>query len=158
MNKKEFLEALKQSLDGEVSSDIIEQNVRYYDQYIGSKSNEEEATILEELGNPRLIAKTIIETDKVAKQKGKFNGYKGNSYEYYSEEDDAETKHERSDYGSNRINTKQTWIHKITLVLIMMAVIFGLFFIGRLIIGFLFAFAVPIILVLLLMALFKKRN
>ena len=69
MDKNEFLNQLKLALGGEVSSEVVEQNIRYYDQYINSSTKEEEASIIRELGNPRLIAKTIIETQKIVREK-----------------------------------------------------------------------------------------
>ena len=63
MNKEEFLNILRQSLSGEVANQIIDQNVRYYDSYISAQTLQEEAEIIDRLGDPRLIAKTIIEAE-----------------------------------------------------------------------------------------------
>jgi iron only hydrogenase large subunit-like protein len=71
MKKSEFLELLKQSLNGEIRPDKIKQNIDYYDQYIGNNPSDEEE-IINKLGDPRLIAKTIIESERIAKERGKF--------------------------------------------------------------------------------------
>ena len=157
MNKNEFLEILKQSLDGEVSSDIIDQSVKYYEEYIGSKPLEEVA-ILDKLGSPRLIAKTIIESDKASKQKNSFSGYQRKDYGYDSEEQDIDKNYQSNSYESPKISLKLSWSQKIIMTLILIATVIVLIFIGRFIVWFLFAFAVPILLIILLMFLFKKRN
>jgi uncharacterized membrane protein len=74
MDKNEFLSILKKSLEGEVSPNIIKQNIDYDDQYIGGHQKEEEKEILNKLGDPKLIARTIIDTEKLAKQKSHLNG------------------------------------------------------------------------------------
>jgi uncharacterized membrane protein len=161
MDKREFLEILKQSLNGEVTSDVIEQNISYYNQYISAQSVEEETKILELLGDPRLIARTVIETDRAAKQKGKFSGNHSsytNSYtNNYTDEETENYNEKSSDRGRNIFNTNFKWYHKIVIALIILVVIILMVFIGRLIIGFLFAFGLPIILLMLIMALFRKR-
>ncbi len=157
MDKKEFLEGLRQALVGEVTPKVLEDNIRYYDQYIGSGSSEEEERILQELGNPRLIAKTIIEAEKVTGEKKHFTGSQG-SHEYHSKMEDEFSKQERDNLNQTRIYTNLTLWQKILAILIIIVFLFVLFFVGRIVIGFLIAFAVPIILVLLVFALFKKRN
>lgn len=68
MDKQKFLEELKQTLAGEVDSRVIAENVTYYDDYIMTKLRQgaQEDEVLSELGDPRLLAKTIIETSSDA--------------------------------------------------------------------------------------------
>jgi uncharacterized membrane protein len=157
MDKKEFLEDLRQALVGEVNPKVLEDNIRYYDQYIGSRSSEEEERILQELGNPRLIAKTIIEAEKATGEKKHFTGSQG-SYDYHAKMDDEFNKQENDNLNQTRIYTNLTLWQKILVAFIIIVFLLVLFFVGRIIIGFLIAFAVPIILVLLVFTLFKKRN
>jgi uncharacterized membrane protein len=147
---------LRQSLNGEVSSDIIEQNIKYYDQYISSRSPQEEARILEELGNPRLIAKTIIESEKAAGNKGRSYGRENNSSGYEAE-NDVHSEQGRSNKGRMSFTTNLSWRVKLTLILILIIVIILVVVIGRIILGILFTFGVPILLVVLLLAMLKKR-
>ena len=164
MNKREFLEVLRQALDGEVSPDIIEQNIRYYDDYISSNSNKDEETVLKELGHPRLIAKTIIETERIAREKGKstsYRGYTDYSEGYHGRKEEQSQKQERyQKYGSRRRSIFTTgfhWYHKVMLWAILIILLLFLFFIGRVMLRLLYVFAVPIILVFLLMSLFRRR-
>lgn len=64
MNKEEFLRGLQTALSGEVPPTIVRDNLKYYDEYIRTEQNNGrmETDIMDELGDPRLIAKTIIDT------------------------------------------------------------------------------------------------
>ena len=61
MNKKEFLKILKKSLTMSVEQDAIREQLDYYDKYISDEINKgrTEKEVIDELGDPRLIAKTI---------------------------------------------------------------------------------------------------
>jgi uncharacterized membrane protein len=157
MDKKEFIDILRQSLIGEVSPEVIEENVRYYDQYINSRVTGEEAQLFAELGDPRLIAKTIIETEKVSKLKEGNNSYQnGNNY-YNNETEDRENKQDNSRQINPRLFSSMKWYQKIAFILIMVVVLIVIFSIGRVFIKFVFAFGLPIILILLILTMFRKR-
>lgn len=66
MNRMEFIEKLRQALSGELTYHVVDENMEYYENYIDMelKSGKTEQSILQQLGDPRLIAKTIIETNK----------------------------------------------------------------------------------------------
>lgn len=72
MRKAEFLQELRESLQGEVSAAVIEENVNYYDSYISQEaaSGRREEDVLDEIGSPRLIAKTIIDSQEAAGNAG----------------------------------------------------------------------------------------
>ncbi len=159
MNKREFLEILRQALSGEVSNDVIEQNIKYYENYISSQSSGNEEAVIDMLGDPRLIAKTIIEAERAAKSKTRGGGgYRDNEWERtYSKQDEySDQNNERQRHTS--LYTSLNWVQKITLVFIILILIVILLFIGRIIVGFLFVFGVPILLLVLLYVLFKRRN
>lgn len=157
MDKKEFLEILRQSLTGEVKPEIVEQNIKYYDEYINAQTAEEMSKIMEMLGGPRLIAKTIIEAERAAKQKNKYTSYQG-AYTNNTPEEE-ETKHEENDENSGRniFRFNMKWYQKVTIALILLVTLIAIAFLGRLLIGFIFAFGLPIILVLLALVLIRKR-
>ena len=64
MNKQVFLDELRQALEGNISSQSIVSNIMYYDEYFTNeiRKGRSEEEIIDELGDPRLIAKTIIDT------------------------------------------------------------------------------------------------
>jgi hypothetical protein len=160
MDKKEFLEVLKQNLNGEVNPEVIEQNIRYYDQYISSRPGEEDR-VLSILGDPRLISKTIIEADKAAIQKGKHTGeqyyqdYNNNddSRNYNNQRYDEEYSQRDNRRGKSFFYTNLSWYHKLLLGVIILFVLIVLIFVGRI----LLAFGLPILLIVLLISLFRRR-
>lgn len=64
MTKNQFLEKLRAALSGKVPSDLVTENLRYYEDYINTeiRKGKTEGEVLEGLGDPRLIARTIVET------------------------------------------------------------------------------------------------
>lgn len=64
MNKQEFLEKLRLALNGRVSAGAVADNISYYEDYINTEQRKgrTEEEIMQQLGDPRLIARTIIET------------------------------------------------------------------------------------------------
>ena len=68
MRQEEFLQSFQEALAGKVSDTIIQENVKYYRDYISNeiRSGKTEDTVLQSLGDPRLLAKTIEESHKFA--------------------------------------------------------------------------------------------
>nr|WP_300835101.1 DUF1700 domain-containing protein [uncultured Acetatifactor sp.] len=64
MTKREFLESLRLALGGRVTSAQLTENLEYYEDYINTETRKgrDEGEVLSELGDPRLIARTIVET------------------------------------------------------------------------------------------------
>ena len=87
MTKNEFLSILRDSLAGNVPSDVINENISYYRDYI-ENNDKAESQVLEELGDPRLIARTIIDS---------FIAEKGPMADFY-------TKQARDEYRGNYDN------------------------------------------------------
>ncbi|MCM1327615.1 MAG: DUF1700 domain-containing protein [Bacteroidales bacterium] len=65
MNRQEFIEKLRMSLNGRLSQTAVADNVNYYEDYISVeiRKGRTEEDVLASLGDPRLIAKTIIQTN-----------------------------------------------------------------------------------------------
>lgn len=64
MTKQEFLQGLRAALEGEVPPAAIQENLRYYEDYFNleRQKGRAETDVAAELGDPRWIAKTIIDT------------------------------------------------------------------------------------------------
>lgn len=64
MNREDFLQKLQEALSGEVPPDVVRENLRYYNEYVREecRKGRKEQDVLDELGDPRLIAHTIIDT------------------------------------------------------------------------------------------------
>ena len=76
MSKQEFINILRTSLNGQVPSAVVSENVTYYEDYINSqiRMGRTEQEVLQSLGNPRLIAKSIIDASKAVGQGSKNKG------------------------------------------------------------------------------------
>lgn len=85
MNKQEFVDRLRVSLSGRISPVLVEENTRYYEDYINTqvRLGEAEENVLEGLGDPRLIARSIVAAESVKKEDG------DGSQTYGGEEDAA---------------------------------------------------------------------
>lgn len=154
MNKKEFLDLLRRSLEGEVDNRILEQNINYYSEYISSHSVKSEEEVIEEIGDPRLIAKTIIDTERLpyeeANRRNDYGNYNNKGdYDRYTEENNN-----RRD--SNKVYHIKGY-HLLIFAIIVIFIFFILIRIGWLLLRLLSVFFVPIILIGLLWSMFRKR-
>ncbi|HHX13323.1 MAG TPA: hypothetical protein GX731_10905 [Clostridiales bacterium] len=150
MNKIEYLNSLREALEGELNPLDIENNIRYYDEYIGNRSIDDVEKILGELGDPRLIAKSIIEADRAAKQK---DGMGHQSYQdaYYKRTDNAS-----QSYPNNR-RTEPTWYNKLFLYGIIVLIVMLIIFLGTIMMKVLFTVGIPILIIIVLIQLFRNR-
>ena len=66
MNRTDFLASLRSHLNGRIDPYEVESNVEYYSSYIDSEiaKGRSEEDIMEELGQPSLIARTLIDSVK----------------------------------------------------------------------------------------------
>ncbi|MBR9946385.1 DUF1700 domain-containing protein [Clostridiaceae bacterium Marseille-Q4145] len=110
MNKEAFIDTLRRALYGKVSDYELTDHMRYYEDYIRQEMNRgrSEQEVLEELGDPRLIARTILET----------SGMKAPEVEYTIDEEPAD--HEE---GGVKVHTFSGWKATLMMALIAAAVI-----------------------------------
>ena len=66
MNRAEFLSILRESLEGNMPKEDVEANLRYYRDYF-AQSEHSDKEVCEELGDPRLIAKSLIDAYMASK-------------------------------------------------------------------------------------------
>lgn len=90
MNRTEFLRILKESLELSLEQDAINAQLDYYDKYISDeiKKGRSESDVIKELGDPRLIAKTIktVNTNSDSLDNyGKTDSDYNKSYEGYND-------------------------------------------------------------------------
>lgn len=96
MTKNEFLDTLARVLNRELSESEVRSNIRYYEGYIDQQTagGRSEAEVLRELGDPRLIARTILQVDQQREEAQ--DGYASDAYDaqtVYTENSDG-TYHE----------------------------------------------------------------
>lgn len=70
MDKTEFINQLQMSLNGKLDPQDVNENVRYYEDYINTqiRMGRSEADVLNTLGSPRLIARTITDASGITAQ------------------------------------------------------------------------------------------
>lgn len=76
MSKNEFIQGLEAALSGNVPPETVRENLIYYRDYIRTEleKGRTEQDIMDELGDPRLIARTIMDTTPGAED-GAFEPY-----------------------------------------------------------------------------------
>lgn len=140
MNRETFLNEFRLALTGEVPLIVIDENVKYYEDYILTetrKGNREE-DVIAALGDPRLLAKTVIEVNRQNKDE----------FSEKSKTDESHNTEEKSKYHS-----LPGWA---VLILIILAAVVICSIVGS-VLAVLFPVLIPIICVLLLIRLIKKR-
>lgn len=144
MNREEFINQLRIALSGNISSSGVNENIIFYEQYFDMlmKKGISEAEIIEKLGNPRLLAKSIITADKEKKTDNKDTPYRS---EY-----DAEGK--RTGQNEFKITKLPKWLIfliAIFIVIIFVVLLFSLTFLA-------IRVFLPIILILIIVRILIK--
>lgn len=87
MSKEEFLRDLRSVLAGEVPDAVIRDNVSYYDSYLSQEMAKGRTVdeITAEIGDPRIVAKTIIDSCEAA-QDTAGDGGNDSGYRSYGEQ------------------------------------------------------------------------
>lgn len=142
MRKEEFLQTLRRALTGDVPPGVVEENIRYYDGYITEevRKGRPEEEVITEIGDPRLIARTIEDTTDSGG-----SGYQSGAYEYGGEAD----RYEDPSYetgGTFHVMNLNKWYWKLLLALI----VFSVIYLVIAIVGGIFAFLAPVIVPLAL--------
>jgi len=168
MTKSDFLDKLRYALSGKVSDSLIRENMTYYSEYIDSQVSmgRSEQEVMEMLGDPRLIARTIIQT----------NGTESNSahtvedsfYRENTSQDDTaysgaayddpnnnsgSSYYERYQNGGNelKVRTIPGWLWTIIVIAIIICLISFVFSV----VSFLLPIVLPVLIVLFLVKLFR---
>ena len=164
MNREEFLRGLENALSGNVPPSVVRDNLRYYDDYIRSERQKgrSENDIMDELGDPRLIARTILDTTPGAAEGeyeeyhpfGSFAGNSGRS----SQQENAQQTQSGGYSGSGNIHyyDLNKWYWKVILSVVVIAILFVLFALVGGIFTILIHLAGPILLIWLIYTFIKN--
>lgn len=150
MTKQEFLRELRIALQGEVSQRAVDEHIRYYENYIieESRKGKSEEEVIAQLGNPRLIAKTLIDTTE------QFGSARSEEYysESYSQEPRGNEKGFHANYSDNngwdvrfgklKLNS---WYGKLIMILLAIIII--------VVVAHVVAFLLPVIAVIVMVLL-----
>lgn len=162
MNKEEYLRGLEEALAGEVPASVIRENMNYYNSYLSQEMAKGRTVdeIAEEIGEPRIVARTIIDSCEAS---GAAYGTDGDGYGTY-EEGSYDTSYDRNPFGGNsspqiHYFDLNKWYWKLLLILILLTVGSIVFSIVGGIFALLIRFAGPILMILLVIWFFKNiRN
>ncbi len=144
MNRQTFIDTLRRALYGRVSDYDLADHIRYYEDYIQQEmmKGRSEEDVMNELGDPRLIARTILET----------SGLAASNVEYTIDEDG------RADTGDSYMGD-QMKVHAFTgwkagLVMALIAVVI----IGIIVLTLgLFIYLLPVLLIFLAVSWLVKK-
>ena len=88
MTRKEFLQGLKEALDGNMDASAIQENLNYYNEYINEevRKGKTEQQVVDTLGDSWAIAQTLLEADENGADGG---AAAGSSYGTYMKEEEG---------------------------------------------------------------------
>ena len=122
MSKTEFLDILYNQLSGQMPEGSVAAHVQYYRNYIEDEQQKgrTETNILNDLGDPRLIARTLLDTEV-----GAGNPQNGSTYSaIYNEADSDYNEYDSSDSARGHVKKHSfkldlsTWYGKVAVILI----------------------------------------
>lgn len=159
MRKEEFLQTLRRALTGNVPPGTVEENIRYYDAYIREevRKGRTEEEVIGEIGDPRLIARTIEDTTDGAGVYGA-----GGSYEYGgSGAGQGGGGYARDSFETGRsfgLFRMDKWYGKLLAMLLVAAVIYVVFSIIGGIFSLLMPFMGPLIMIWIILIIIRNSK
>lgn len=159
MTRQEFLNTLQMQLRGELSQAQIDGHLHYYNEYIseGVAAGKTENAVLEELGNPVFIAKTLLEAAKNGShgQDGDY-GYTG----YGNSNGGAQQSRNTEEFYEEKFHTWHVnpFIAKWVVPAVLIAVLLLILTLVGSAIALVARFIVPILLVVVVIAIFKSHG
>ncbi len=159
MTKREFLDTLGMQLQGELSREQIEGHIHYYREYIEEAvaAGRPESEVLEELGSPVLIARTLLDA---ARASGTYRPEGGTYYREETYESSEDPWEESVEDGRGRhvhvwnVNPRAL---KIIAAVVLCLFLFLLFSLMGSLLVFVIRYFVPIVLICVLIGFFRRR-
>lgn len=146
------MDSLHRTLAGSLTSSTVNENMRYYEEYFDTqlRLGQREEEIVAGLGDPRLLAKTIIQTSRYQAQ-----NYGSQEYEEVYEDGSQEN---AQDGSSKRFASKMYrmpgWLFLVLAILLVFAVIS----IVSSVVSMFLPVIIPLICVTLIVRLLQKRS
>lgn len=145
MNRIEFLAQLRKALETELDGRSVKEHIDYYDDYIRGEveKGQSEEEVLEHLGDPWALAKTILLSEKM----------EGNNHGTGTGTSNAG----RRNRDAEPIPKWKVAVTIFVLVVIVLAVLSATLGILSVVVRIALKFAVPILVIVLIVNLFKKK-
>ena len=147
MTRAEFLQGLRTELEGRVPYSVIQENIRYYDSYISDEISKgaDEAEVIENLGGPRIIARTIV--DAALNTEDRPDGYETyGSGETQEADDNSQSREYSGPYG-----TVDRELIVFFIIFLLMSLFFGIIGLA----GWVLSYIWPVLLILMIFWMFK---
>ena len=150
MRKEEFLEKLRARLSQTMSQQEVTAQIRYYERYIQEQmqNGRSEEEVLTELGDPLLIAKTLMDVQETQEEYGH---PESNIYEERGGQESGDTQREL-----HRMEIKTRGGCLLAAVIFVVVVAMILWAAGTVLIHLL-PILIPLMIVLLVVAYFKQK-
>lgn len=154
MTRMEFLQQLRQALENDLNGSVVQENVDFYNQYIIDEmgKGKSEAEVLQMLGDPWVLARTVIDAQDGTDQSTVYES--GGTYSGYSSESSRkkETDPVVHAFGLD------TWWKKMVLILGIIMVVVVIFSIITGLVSLLAPIVIPIVVIMLVVRLFSNRR
>lgn len=146
MDRLEFLDKLQEALLQDLGPQAVQENVAYYNQYIADEINsgKSEREVVEGLGDPWMIARTIIDT-----QAGHGQG------EYVYETPRESYRQEESTQRNLRVFALDTWWKKLLLILCVVGVVMIIFAVISGIVSLIAPILIPVLIIAIVLRLVR---
>lgn len=150
MRKEEFLEKLRARLSQTMSVQEVTAQIRYYENYIREQvqSGRSEEEVLEELGDPLLIAKTLMDVQETQET------YSCPESNIYDEQGEQEADDAQKELHRMKIKTRGGCLLAAIIFVVIVAMI--LWAAGTVLIHLL-PVLIPVMVILLVVAYFKQK-
>lgn len=180
MTINEFISVLQSSLENEIPASEIKNNINYYQEYMKSQQSlKSEEEITEALGDPRLIARTIINTYQINHGGQKYynnNQAEDNNQTEGNYKSAANNQYGKTGYGganesehyNNRFKSKKGsrisffqlpgWLITLIVVLFFIIIMSTIFWLGGLVLKLIIRFAIPILVIWVGISLIRRIN
>ena len=154
MTRTEFMDSLQRALAGRLTSSTVNENMRFYEEYFDTqiRSGQSEEEVINGLGDPRLLAKTIIQAAKYQAR-----NYGGDTPEYDEVYEDGSQGGGQARGGRNSFPNVYRLPGWLTLVLgvAVLCVVIGI--VGS-VVSLLLPVAIPVLCVIILVRWLRRRN
>lgn len=159
MNKYDFITSLQRHLTGKVSAEKLQELTDYYNHYIDReiRKGKSEEEVLASLGDPRLLAKSIVDAEGSEPYDADHGRAYGN-HAYHVYEDGVTNKGDK--YAGFRAKLKKVLIiiGIILLLCLILSTVFGIIgFIFRILVSFVLPLAIPLLLVWFFIRMWDHR-
>ncbi len=161
MTKEMFLSQLRSALSGNMDSGKVEENMRYYNEYISEEvqKGKTEEEVLQMLGEPWILARTLIDADNGTDQETVYEA--GGSFESQNtgwnwKNNSGSNSH--SDMGEERERGAGTWWKKVLLILFVIMILLLIFAIVSGVIRIFAPIVLPVLIVILVIRLIGGKR